>query len=260
MATSPLSEVIQHLRRAVLLREGAGLTDGQLLDDYVRHGNTAALATLVGRHGPMVWGVCRRLLRNCQDAEDAFQATFLVLVRKANSITRRELLANWLYRVAHQTALNARAAAASRRTRERQMSEMPEPAILDQHLWPDLQPLLDAELSRLPDKYQVVIILCDLEGVTRKDAARQLGIPEGTVAGRLARARVMLAKRLARHGLTMSGGALAALLSPQAGSADVPASVVTSTINAAGLLAAGPVATGAIPARVAALTEGVLKT
>ena len=212
------------------------------------------------RHGPMVWGVCRRVLRNHHDAEDAFQATFLVLVRKAASIASRELLANWLYGVAHQTALKARATAAKRKGRERQVTEMPEPAVTQQDLWRDLQPLLDEELSRLPDKYRGVIVLCDLEGKTRKEAARQLGCPEGTVAGRLARARTMLAKRLTRRGVALSGGALAAVLSQQAASAGVPASVVASTIKAASLLAAGKAAaTGAISVKVAALTEGVMK-
>jgi RNA polymerase sigma factor (sigma-70 family) len=259
MATCPMSEVIRQLRKAVLLRDGAGLTDGQLLEDYVHRGNEAALAALVGRHGPMVWGVCRRVLSSYHDAEDAFQATFLVLVRKATSITSTELLANWLFGVAYQTALNARAATARRRVRERQVSPMPEPAVSAQDLWPDLQPVLDEELSRLPENYRIVLVLCDVEGKTRKDAARQLAVPEGTVAGRLARARVMLAKRLARHGVTVSGGALAAVLSQKA-AAGVPSSVVSATIQAAGLFAAGQTAAAAvISARVAALTEGVLK-
>src|SRR5262249_41460278 len=143
MATSQTSEVIQHLRRAVLLREGAGLTDRQLLEDFLSRREEAALAALVYRHGPMVWGVCRRVLRNYHDAEDVFQATFLVLVRKASSIASPELLANWLYGVAHQTALKARATTANRRSRERQVMRMPEPAANDQDVWNDLQPLLD---------------------------------------------------------------------------------------------------------------------
>src|SRR4051794_39225908 len=145
MATSQMSGVILHLRRAV--RDGAGLTDGQLLTDYVN--GEGALDALVRRHGPMVWGVCRRVLRNHQDAEDAFQATFLVLVRKASSIASRELLANWLYGVARQTAMKARATAARRNVRERQVAEMPEPAAPD--LENDLRPLLDQELGCLPD-------------------------------------------------------------------------------------------------------------
>src|SRR5438876_11213046 len=152
MATRQLNGVIQHLRRAMLLRDGAGLTDGQLLQDYISRRDEAALAALVQRHGPMVWGVCRRVLRNYHDAEDAFQATFLVLVRRAASIASPELLANWLYGVAHQTAMKARAAARKTAGRERQVVEMPEPAVMEQELWCDLQPLLDEELSHLPDK------------------------------------------------------------------------------------------------------------
>jgi RNA polymerase sigma factor (sigma-70 family) len=261
MATSQASEVIQHLRRMVLLRDGAGLTDEQLLEDYLSRRDEAALAALVRRHGPMVWGVCRRVLPNYHDAEDAFQATFLVLVRKAASIASRGLLANWLYGVAHQTALNARGMLARRKGRERQVAEMPEPAVAEQELWRDLQPLLDDELSRLPDKYRVVIVLCDLEGKTRKEVARQLAVPEGTVAGHLARARVMLARRLAQRGVALSGGALAAVVSQRVASAGVPPAVVSSTIKAASRFAAGPAAAaGVTSAQVAALTQGVLTT
>src|SRR5215204_1057771 len=109
MATSPMGEVVQHLRRTGLLRDRVGLTDGQLLEEFLGRRDEAALAVLVRRHGPMVWGVCRRVLNNYHDAEDAFQTTFLVLVRKADSVTPREMVANWLYGVAHQTALKARA-------------------------------------------------------------------------------------------------------------------------------------------------------
>jgi RNA polymerase sigma factor (sigma-70 family) len=206
----------------------------------------------------MVWGVCRRVLRSHEDAEDTFQATFLVLVRKAGSIVPREMVANWLYGVAHQTALNARATAAKRKGRERQVTEMPEPAVAEQDLWRDLQPVLDEELSRLPDKYRAVIVLCDLEGKTRKEAARRMGVPEGTVAGRLARARTMLAKRLTQRGVTLSGGVLAAVLSENMAAAAMPSSVVSSTIKAASLLGAGRAA-GVVSARVAALAEGVVK-
>jgi RNA polymerase sigma factor (sigma-70 family) len=260
MAATQMSEVIQHLRSAVLGRDGAKLTDRQLLADYIGRREEAALAALVHRHGPMVWGVCRRVL-NYHDAEDAFQATFLVLVRKAMSIASPELLGNWLYGVAYQTALKARATAARRRAREKQVTEMPEPAAAEPGLWHDLQPLLDRELSRLPDKYRVAIVLCELEGKTRKEAARQLGVPDGTLAARLARGRMLLAKRLARLGLAVSGGALAVVLSQNAASASLPTSLVSSTIKAASLFAAGPAAaTGVISAQVAALAEGVLKT
>jgi RNA polymerase sigma factor (sigma-70 family) len=260
MATGRTSEVILLLRRAVLLRDGAGLTDGQLLEDFINRREEAAIASLVRRHAPMVWGVCRRVLRNHHDAEDAFQATFLVLVRKAASVVPREMVANWLYGVAHQTALKARATAAKRKGRERPVAEMPEPAVAEQDRWHDLRPLLDEELSRLPEKYRAVVVLCDLEGKTRNETARQLGVPEGTVAGRLARARTMLAKRLARRGITLSGGALACVLSEKVVSAGVPTSLVSSTIRAAALVAAArAAASGAVSAKVAALTEGVLK-
>jgi RNA polymerase sigma factor (sigma-70 family) len=260
MATSHRIDVIPHIRRAVLLRDGAGLTDGELLESYLRSREEMAFAALVQRHGPMVWGVCRRLLGNHHDAEEAFQATFLVLVHKAASIVPREMVANWLYGVAHQTALKARALAARRRMRERQVEQMPEP-YREQDIQDDLRPLLDLELSRLPDKYRAVIVLCDLEARTRQEVARQLGLPEGTVASRLATARTMLGKRLVRRGVVLSGGALATALAQGAATAEVPASVVSSTIQAANLFAAGgALAVAMKSARVAALTEGVLKT
>lgn len=259
MTTKLKSQVIQHLCKAVLLQEGAGMTDGQLLGCFIERRNEAAFAALVKRHGPMVWGVCRRLLPH-HDAEDAFQAAFLVLARKAASIVPKEMVANWLYGVAHQTALHSRRTTARRKTRERQVMQMPEPAVAEQDLWHDLQPLLDQELARLPDKYRIAIILCDLEGKTRTEAAQQLGCPEGTLAARLARGRAMLAKRLARHGLSVSGGVLAAVLSQSAASACVPTSVVSSTIKAATLVAVGQVAAGVISVKAAALTDGVLKT
>ncbi len=259
MATGAVSEVLGRLRAALLLRDGAELTDGQLLECFVRGRDGAAVAALVRRHGPMVWGVCRRVLGNHHDAEDAFQATFLVLARKAASVVPREMVANWLYGVAHRTALKARAAAVKRKGRERPMEELPEPAVVEDDLWRDLQPLLDRELSALPDKYRAVVVLCELEGKTRREVARVLGVPEGTVAGRLARARALLAKRLARHGLRASGAALAGALSVGAASAGVPDSVVASTIKFTDLLATGRAA-AAIPATTAALTEGVLKS
>jgi RNA polymerase sigma factor (sigma-70 family) len=261
MANNQMSEVLQHLRKAAFLRDGACLTDGQLLEDCLRRREEAALAALVHRHGPMVWGTCRRVLRNYHDAEDAFQATFLVLVRKAASVVPAEMVANWLYGVAHQTALKARATAAKRGARERQVTQMPEPAATDTELWDDLQPLLDQVLSGLPDIYRVAIVLCILEGKTRKEAARQLGVPTGTLAARLARGRVMLAKGLARHGLAVSGGTLAVVLAQNAALACVPMSLVSSTIKAASRFAAGQAAaTDVVSAKVAGLAEGVLKT
>ena len=185
----PMNEVIRHLRTTVLLSDGAGLTDGQLLERFIDSREEAAITALVRRNASMVWEVCRRVLRDHHDAEDAFQATFLVLVRKAESIAPRQMIANWLYGVAHQTALNAKEAALKRRGRERQVMEMPEPKVAQQDRPSSLDALLDQELSRLPNKYRVAIVLCDLKGKTRKDAACQLNIPEGTLSTRLMRAQ-----------------------------------------------------------------------
>src|SRR5205807_9145249 len=185
MSTHRPGTVVQHLRRAALLQDGAGLTDGQLLRCFLEQRDDAAFAALVQRHAGMVWGVCRRLLDH-HDAEDAFQATFLVLVRKAAGVPRGAV-ANWLYGVARQTAVRLRATAAKRGRRETQVVTMPEPTVPEVRD-ADLQVAVDEELSRLPDHYRSVVVLCDLEGMTRKEAARQLGIPEGSVASRLARA------------------------------------------------------------------------
>jgi RNA polymerase sigma factor (sigma-70 family) len=256
-----MSEILQHLRRTVLSSNGVGMTDGELLEGFVTGRDEAAFAALVRRHAPMVWAVCRRVLPSHHDAEDAFQATFLVLVRKAASVVPREWVANWLYGVAHQTARNVRASAARRSTRERQVTELPEPAAREPDLRGDLRPVLDQELSRLPPRYRSAIVLCDLEGRTRKDAARQFGVPEGTLSGWLTRGRALLAKRLARHGLAVSGGTLAVLLSQKGLPAAVPSAAVSSTIHAATRLAAGQAAaSGVLSAQVAILTQGVLRT
>src|SRR5207237_715401 len=207
-------------------------------DDY-------ALAALVRRHAPMVWGVCRRLLHNHHDAEDAFQATFLVLVRKAADVPGHAV-ANWLYGVARQTAVRLRATAAKRGRRETQVVNMPEPTVAEVRD-ADWQAALDEELGRLPDHYRGVVVLCDLEGMTRKEAARQLGIPEGSVASRLARARPLLAKRLTRRGVVVAAGSVAV-------AAAAPPALVASTIAAASLFAAGKAAApGVVSAKVAAL-------
>jgi RNA polymerase sigma factor (sigma-70 family) len=252
MATSPLSVVIQNLM-ADLRPGGGGMTDGELLALFLSSRDDSALAALVRRHARMVWGVCCRLLRNHHDAEDAFQATFLVLVKKAADVPRKAA-AGWLHGVARQTAVRLRATAAKRGQRETQVATMPEPTVAEGRD-ADWQLVLDEELTRLPDHYRGVIVLCDLEDMTRKEAARQLGIPEGSVASRLARARGLLAKRLARRGL-FSG--VAAVLAAGPASACAPPALVASTIKAAGKPAAGQAA-GVISAKVAALAEGVVK-
>ena len=239
-----------------------GLSDGQLLERFISRREEAALEALMQRHGPMVWGVCRRVLRDHHDAEDAFQATFLVLARRAASVVPREKVGNWLYGVAYQTARKARAMRAKRRLRESQVPDAPESAAASDVRRDDLSEWLDHELSRLPEKYRTPIVLCELEGKTHGEAAAQLGWPIGTVSGRLSRARVMLAKRLTRRGVSISGGALIGLLAqqPSTASAAVPASLISSTIKAATRFAAGRTATAGVASPgAAALTEEVLR-
>jgi RNA polymerase sigma factor (sigma-70 family) len=259
MATKALNRMMQRLRRTTLLRESAGVPDDHLLECYVSGHDEAAFEALVRRHGPMVLGVCRRVLRNEADAEDAFQAVFLVLVRKAASIRCRKKLSNWLYGVAHNTALKARAMIHKRGRKEREAGAT-EQAGASEEMWQRVQLMLDAELSRLPDKYRVPIVLCELEGKPIKEAARQLGWPQGTLATRLARGRELLRRRLSDHGVELSGAVLAAALFHGSACARVPALLVSSTVKAAGLFAAAPATTTAISMHVAALTQGVLNT
>jgi RNA polymerase sigma factor (sigma-70 family) len=256
MSTSQLNEVIRRLRSAVLRPDVAGLPDGDLLKRYVQRRDELAFEALVRRHGPMVMGVCRRVLHHSHDAEDAFQATFLVLVRRASTLRSPSMVGNWLYGVAYRTALEAKKAAARRRAKETKVEPRTE---VPRDAWADLRPVLDQELDQLPDKYRTVIVLCDLEGKTRKEAARELGWPEGTVASRLATARSMLAKRLGGYGLSVSGGVLATMLCRNA-SACVPASVMVSAIKVGSFFAARQAATGAMSVKITALADGVLKT
>jgi RNA polymerase sigma factor (sigma-70 family) len=251
MRSGGLKMVLDQLRPA----NGGGLTDGQLLARFIDSRDEAAFAALVHRHGKMVLGVCRRILGHAQDAEDAFQATFLVLARKAASVAKREALASFLYGVAYRTALQARAAAVRRRARERQVVEMPHPEAPPCEAQ-DWRPVLDRELNALPERYKAPVVLCDLEGKTRREAARQLGVSEGTLSSHLTRGRRLLAKRLSRHGVALSGGALAGLLYEGAASARVPAPLVVSTVQAAVCVAAGRAAV-ATPAAV--LMNEVLK-
>lgn len=208
-------------------------TDADLLRRFIDRRDEVAFAVLVSRHAPMVWGVCRRVLSTDQDAEDAFQATFLVLIQKALGVPP-EAVGNWLYGVARRAALLARRAIARRRERVGDMTDLPAPEPLN-----ELRAVLDEELNRLPDIYRAVVVLCDLEGRSRREAAAALGWPEGTVAGRLSRAREMLAKRLARHAPVVS---VAALLAGTA-SARVPEVFAMSA---------------AVPSGVAALAQEVL--
>jgi RNA polymerase sigma factor (sigma-70 family) len=255
MTAVPLSRVVRQLRVAPAAREAAGLPDADLWDRYVRERDEAAFAALVGRHGPMVLGVCRRILRNRHDAEDAFQATFLVLVRKAASLRSPRTIANWLHGVARRTALAARGSAPERQARE---AAVPPRVVTPDDPWDDLRPVLDQEITRLAEKYRIAVVLCDLEGKTRKEAARQLGWAEGTVASRLARGRGILAERLARRGF--GAAVLAAALAGEAAPAGVSPALVVSTVTAVNAPAAVAAAKGAVAGNAAALAEGVLKS
>jgi RNA polymerase sigma factor (sigma-70 family) len=183
------------LRRAAALLSPDSAPDGELLARFVNHRDEAAFVELVRRHGAMVFGTCRRILGNVADADDAFQATFVVLVRKGPALTDRVCVANYLYRVAFHTALKVKAMAAKRRLKESR-AKVPE-AALDQT---ELLKALDDELIRLPEKYRQVVLACELEGRSRQDAAKLLGIPEGTISSRLATAHRMLEKRLRSRG------------------------------------------------------------
>src|SRR5688572_12043831 len=191
MADARLDPLVRYLRGVVRPPDAEPPPDRELLGAFTARGDQAAFAALLRRHGPMVLRVCRRLLGQEQDAEDAFQATFLVLARKAASIVPREAVGGWLYGVACRTAQAARGRRGRREARERTMSEPPERATPPEaeRLWEELVPLLDRELGRLPQKYRLAVVLCELEGRSRKEAARQLGIPEGTLSSRLAAAR-----------------------------------------------------------------------
>jgi RNA polymerase sigma factor (sigma-70 family) len=259
MPTSGLGGLTDHLRKAALRCDAYTCTDGQLLGWFIERRDEAAFEALVRRHGPMVLGVCRRILGNPHDADDAFQATFLVLVRKSTSVLPRDALAGWLHGVAYRTAVEARARLARRRTKERQVAAMPDVPAKRADNCHDLALLLDQALGRLPERYRLPVILCELEGRTRKEAARQLKIPEGTLSSRLAAARKMLARRLSRYGSVFTVGALGALLTQTAAPACVPAPLLVSTTKAALLTAGRTAAAGIIPAQVAALTEGVLR-
>jgi len=257
MTTTQISEVIQHVR-CTLPNKWLDRTDEQLLEAFVSRRDSSALEVLVLRHSAMVWGVCLRVLHNHADAEDAFQATFLVLLRKSASIVPRALVGNWLYGVAYKTAVKLRAIRTKRYVREKQLLENEEPASLERDICTDLQSVLDRELSLLPEKYRAVLVLCELEGRTKKDVSRELGLPEGTVASRFARAKSILAKRLARHGLTSSGLLSAALLPEQIAMANVPSSLLSLTMKVLTSNPSGSTPLCTITNEVRGLTEGVL--
>jgi RNA polymerase sigma factor (sigma-70 family) len=231
--------------------------DAPLLARFAAGREEAAFAALVQRYAPLVWGVCTRVLRHEQDAEDAFQATFLVLVRRAGELRRGGPLGSWLYGVAYRTALKAQAAAARRRARERQVRTVSEPDPAEAVMRADLRRVLDGELSRLPSRYRGPLVLCYLEGLTQEEAARRLGCPRKTVTTRLARACRLLQRRLARRGVALSAGALTAAL-PDLKAAP-PGALLGSTVKAATAFAAGSAAAGGATPQAARLAEGVLR-
>jgi RNA polymerase sigma factor (sigma-70 family) len=259
MPSSPATTVLHFLRRLIAVRDVDATSDSELLKRFARTRDEAAFAELLRRHGPMVLGVCRRLLGDSADADDAFQATFLVLVRKAGALGAPESVANWLHGVAHRTALKARVEAAKRRQREREGAAMLATSASDDVIWRDLRPVLDEEIQRLPARYRAPFVACHLEGMTNAEAARQLGCPEGTVQSRLSRARERLRARLTKRGVTLSTTALAALVTEQAASATVAAALSTTTLKAALSLGINGAATGIISTHVLALAEGVLQ-
>jgi RNA polymerase sigma factor (sigma-70 family) len=254
--TSPFSSFLRHFRRQVVLPDAGEVTDRDLLQRFARGRDGDAFAALVQRYGPLVLGVCRRVLRQEQDAEDAFQATFLVLARKAGSISQPERLGNWLYGVASRVAQKARGEATRRRARQQPVTDVPASRGDPEADWEDLRQVLDDEVQRLPDKFCAPLVLCYLQGMTREEAAARLGRSAGAVKGLLERGRELLRSRLARRGVTLSLGSLAAMLSGNALSAAVPAVLRDSTVRAALVFAAGkaPAAGSA-----AALAQGVLQ-
>jgi RNA polymerase sigma factor (sigma-70 family) len=244
--------VLQQLRRLAGARRPDPGPDGHLLERFTAHRDEAAFAGLVRRHGPMVLGVCRSVLRHEQDAEDAFQATFLVLARKAASIRQQGSVAGWLYEVAYRVAIKAQAGSARRRARERRASAMAtSDPTLDMTLR-DLQRVLHEEMRELPDRYRVPLVLCYLQGLSQEEAAKQLRWSKGTLRGRLDRGREHLRRRLTRRGVTLSaalGAAGLALKSP------AKAALVDAVVRAAVLPAADGAA--AVSAEAAALADGV---
>ncbi len=256
-----LAQVLQDIRRKAIVSGTVPMTDAQLVEVFVVNGDEAGFEALVRRYGPMVFGVCRRILRQTQDAEDAFQATFLVLVRKAASLRRREAVGNWLFGVAVRTAMQARSRAARRRHKEAEVQAMPpEPSSAETAARLELHDQLDQELCRLPDKYRACVVLCDLMGRTKRQAAEELRCPEGTVSSRLARGRELLRKRLG-HIDSAPGvvGGAGLFCGPMLET--VPAPLMSATVKVALLVVRGTIAAaGGLPAGVAAIYQGVMKS
>jgi RNA polymerase sigma factor (sigma-70 family) len=245
MSQGQRSTLLAYLRRLAGVA-ATDSSDAELLERFVCQRDETAFEALLRRHGPLVWSVCCRVLAEEHAAEDAFQATFLVLVRKARSVSKQASIRSWLHGVALRVALRARQQEQLRRRREHETpSRSPGEAT-----WQDVRPILDEEIQRLPEKYRLPVILCYLEGQTNDEAARLLNCPRGTIATRLARARERLRSRLVRRGVTLSAGTLTAMLTDNAMSAAVPSLLLAQTAKV--------VLMGAASVSITALTEGVL--
>jgi RNA polymerase sigma factor (sigma-70 family) len=262
MANAAFRPVLQQVERIFGPGTVIGLTDDQLLERFAARRDEVAFEALLARHGPMVLGICRRLLRDPHAAEDAFQATFLVLVRKSSVLRRPDRLSPWLHGVAYRVAVRARALAAERRWREQPGLEGlagradPAGAIGSD----ELGSILDEELRRLPEKFRAPIVLCHLEGQTHEQAAERLSLPVGTVRSRLARGRERLRGRLARRGLAPAMATVSAALATESARAAVPGVLLDATVQAAVRFAMKRASSASeISAAVAALTEGAVK-
>ncbi|HEY7155727.1 MAG TPA: RNA polymerase sigma factor, partial [Gemmataceae bacterium] len=241
MSRSALAASIRHLRNVVAAQRRGEESDEQLLHAFTDHHDDIAFAVLVRRHGPMVMGVCRRVLRHTQDAEDAFQATFLVLARKAASLRKKTALAAFLHSTAYRTALKAKQSAARRRKHEGRAPTRPPADPVGELLWREVRALLDDEIARLPDIYRSVFVLCCLEGLSQAEAARRLGLKEVTVSSRLAGARKRLQRRLARRGVELTALLAATALTTETASA-LPVTLLMKTIEGAASLAVAALA------------------
>ncbi|HEY7425717.1 MAG TPA: RNA polymerase sigma factor [Gemmataceae bacterium] len=263
MATTFLPAILENVQRRLRPSLSGVVTDAQLLERFLKEHDQAAFELLMWRHGPMVFGVCRRVLQHTQDAEDAFQATFLMLARKAASIGKRESVSGWLYRVAYRIALRARTQSARRGRAERPLDDLPidrksaDPA--DVTAWRELRCLLDAELSQVPEKYRTAFILCHLEGKTCEEAAEHLGCPRGTVQSRVGRARERLRVRLARRGWLPASTPLAGLLEQNAAPLlEVSPVLIHSTVYSALLVSMGKTLAGLVSPSVLELMTDTL--
>jgi RNA polymerase sigma factor (sigma-70 family) len=257
MATATLSQFLRGLTRGMAAEALGGQSDRELVERFLARQDEAVFEALVRRHGPMVYRVCWRVLQHSQDTEDAFQATFLLLAQKLQTVQNRDSLASWLHGVAHRMALKAKTQATTGRLHERRAARS-EPVPPDEITWKELRTVLDAELAQLPEKWRLPLVLCYLEGRLQEEAARQLGWSKSTLIRRLDEARAALGRRVSRRGVVWSAAGSAVLLSDCVASAVLPSGLIGSTVQAATLVAAGGAATAAVPAKVVALTEGVM--